>query len=101
MGRIEIGGMRPMVVTSLATEAALASAHHAFDTVGLEQLVSFTTPQNQRSQAVMARIGMTHDEADDFDHPRLPPGHRLRRHVLYRLESASIGKPAFRGTLEP
>jgi hypothetical protein len=33
----------------------------------------------------MRRIGMTHDEADDFDHPNLPPGHRLRRHVLYRL----------------
>ena len=53
--------------------------------VGLSQLVSFTTPQNMRSQAVMRRIGMTHDEADDFDHPNLPPGHRLRRHVLYRL----------------
>ena len=39
----------------------------------MTQLVSFTTPQNVRSQAVMRRIGMTHDEADDFDHPRLPP----------------------------
>jgi ribosomal-protein-alanine N-acetyltransferase len=68
-----------------ATEAALASAHYGFEVVGLSQLVSFTTPQNMRSQAVMRRIGMTHDEADDFDHPNLPPGHRLRRHVLYRL----------------
>jgi hypothetical protein len=30
---------------------------------------------------------MTHDPADDFDHPRLPVGHALRRHVLYRLHS--------------
>ncbi len=69
-----------------ATEAALASARFAFDDLEMTQLVSFTTPQNVRSQAVMRRIGMTHDEAEDFDHPRLPPGHRLRRHVLYRLQ---------------
>jgi ribosomal-protein-alanine N-acetyltransferase len=35
----------------------------------------------------MRRIGMTHDPADDFDHPRFPPGHRLRRHVLYRMDN--------------
>jgi hypothetical protein len=33
----------------------------------------------------MRRIGMTHDPADDFDHPNLADGHPLRRHVLYRL----------------
>ena len=33
----------------------------------------------------MARLGMAHDPADDFDHPNLPEGHHLRRHVLYRL----------------
>ena len=31
---------------------------------------------------------MHHDPADDFDHPRLPEGHRLRRHVLYRMTAA-------------
>jgi RimJ/RimL family protein N-acetyltransferase len=76
-----------------ATEAALASAAHAFDGAGLDELVSFTTPANVRSQAVMQRIGMTHDAADDFDHPRFPPGHRLSRHVLYRMRRN-------RGTLE-
>ena len=84
-----------------ATEAARASAHHAFAEVGLDQLVSFTTPHNLRSRAVMARIGMTHDEADDFDHPRLPPGHRLRRHVLYRLPRALYRNGEVRGTLDP
>jgi ribosomal-protein-alanine N-acetyltransferase len=34
----------------------------------------------------MERLGMTRDPADDFDHPRLPVGHQLRRHVLYRLK---------------
>jgi RimJ/RimL family protein N-acetyltransferase len=70
-----------------ATEAALASVRYAFDVVGLDELTSFTTPQNVRSQAVMKRIGMTRDPADDFDHPRFPPGHRLSRHVMFRLQN--------------
>ncbi len=70
-----------------ASEAARAAAGHAFGELGLEQLVSFTTPANVRSQAVMRRIGMTHDPVDDFDHPRFPSGHRLCRHVLYRLHA--------------
>jgi ribosomal-protein-alanine N-acetyltransferase len=75
-----------------ATEAARASARHAFDVVGADELVSFTVPANARSQAVMRRLGMTRDEAGDFDHPRLAPAHPLRRHVLYRLPSdRSIG----------
>jgi ribosomal-protein-alanine N-acetyltransferase len=50
-------------------------------------VVSFTAVRNVRSQAVMRRIGMTHDPADDFDHPRLPDGHPLRRHVLWRVQA--------------
>ena len=38
-----------------------------------------------RSRAVMERLGMTRSPADDFEHPKLPVGHPLRRHVLYRL----------------
>ena len=33
----------------------------------------------------MERIGMTHDAADDFDHPRFLDDERIRRHVLYRI----------------
>jgi hypothetical protein len=33
----------------------------------------------------MERLGMTHDPADDFDHPNIAPDSPLRRHVLYRL----------------
>ena len=36
----------------------------------------------------MQKLGMTHDPAEDFDHPKLPMGHPLRRHVLYRVGSA-------------
>lgn len=68
-----------------ATEAARAAVAVGFEELGLDEIVSFTAVGNVRSRAVMERIGMTHDPADDFDHPALPEGHRLRRHVLYRL----------------
>jgi RimJ/RimL family protein N-acetyltransferase len=72
-----------------ATEAARATLRFGFEVAGLEQIVSFTVPANVRSRRVMERIGMTHDPADDFDHPKLPVGHPLRRHVLYRLSRSS------------
>jgi ribosomal-protein-alanine N-acetyltransferase len=68
-----------------ATEAARAAIAFAFTKLDLDEIVSFTTPRNVRSRRVMERLGMTHDPAEDFDHPSLPPGHPLRRHVLYRL----------------
>jgi RimJ/RimL family protein N-acetyltransferase len=73
-----------------ASEAARTVVDDGFNRVGLKEIVSFTVPANVRSVKVMQRIGMTHDPADDFDHPRLPAGHRLRRHVLYRLAARSI-----------
>jgi ribosomal-protein-alanine N-acetyltransferase len=69
----------------LATEGARAVARHAFAELGLASLVSFTVPENLRSRRVMEKLGMSHDPRDDFDHPNLPEGHPLRRHVLYRL----------------
>jgi RimJ/RimL family protein N-acetyltransferase len=71
-----------------ATEAALASLTYGFGPGGLDDVVSFTATTNKPSQRVMERIGMTHDEADDFDHPKLEKGHRLERHVLYRITRA-------------
>ncbi|WP_084070819.1 GNAT family N-acetyltransferase [Pandoraea vervacti] len=73
-----------------ATEAAAAAARYAFDTLNLDDLVSFTVPGNVRSRAVMQRIGMRHCPDEDFLHPLVPPGHRLRRHVLYRLDAADL-----------
>ena len=72
-----------------ATEAARAALAVGFGSIGLDEIVSFAAVGNTRSRAVMERIGMTHDEADDFDHPALPEGHRVRRHVLYRLAAHS------------
>lgn len=65
-----------------ATEAARLALDHGFAVLGLGEIVSFTATVNTRSQAVMRRLGMT--AAGAFDHPALPDGHWLRRHVLYR-----------------
>lgn len=69
----------------IATEAARAALRVGFELAGLDEIVSFTIPANTRSRAVMERLGMTRDPADDFDHPGLPPGHPHRLHILYRL----------------
>ena len=58
---------------------------YGFDTLRLDEIVSFTAVNNLRSRAVMQRLGMTHDPNDDFDHPNVPDGSPHRRHVLYRL----------------
>ena len=68
-----------------ATEAALAIMGFGFREWGLSEIVSFTSPLNLRSVAVMKRLKMTRNPSDDFDHPALPEGHPLRRHLLYRI----------------
>lgn len=65
----------------IATEAAVASLDYAFGRLGLSRVVAFTVPANIRSLGVMHRLGMRF--AGDFEHPRIPEGHRLRHHVLY------------------
>jgi len=71
-----------------ATEGARASLEVAFTELGFEEIVSITVPANQRSWRVMERIGMTRDPADDFDHPRVPDGSPMKRHVLSRIDRA-------------
>jgi ribosomal-protein-alanine N-acetyltransferase len=78
-----------------ASEAATAVLAAAFGPLGLPEVVSFTATTNERSQAVMRRIGMT--PAGTFEHPRLPAGHRLRTHVLYRAEAGSWVRPPAAG----
>ena len=72
-----------------AIEAAKRAVQFAFEDLALHELVAFTVPHNTRSRKVMERLGMNRDASEDFDHPRLPEGHPLRRHVLYRLASSS------------
>jgi RimJ/RimL family protein N-acetyltransferase len=80
-----------------ATEAARLALDYGFQVAGLEEIVSFTFAGNLRSRRVMGRLGMTYSAEDDFEHPRLAPGHRLRPHVLYRMNrGAWVGQ----GTVE-
>ncbi|RWM23376.1 MAG: N-acetyltransferase [Mesorhizobium sp.] len=68
------------------TEAAEAWLAYGFETLGLEEIVSFAVKNNSRSTAVMERLGMVADPASDFDHPGIPDSHAaLKRHVFYRL----------------
>lgn len=92
MPAVEIGWRldRPYWGNGYATEAASAAAAFGFDELRLDEIVSFTVPANERSRRVMERLGMTHDPAEDFDHPRVPEG-PIRRHVLYRLPRETWG----------
>jgi RimJ/RimL family protein N-acetyltransferase len=67
-----------------ATEAATAVVDYGFSTLGLNEILAITTLGNERSQAVMRRLGMTHDPAGNFDDPDTPAG-PLQRSVLFRL----------------
>lgn len=71
-----------------ATEGARAALGYAFEQLQLDEVVAHTTESNDRSRAVMVRLGMSHDAQDDFDAPWYQPGHPRRRFVLYRLQDA-------------
>jgi RimJ/RimL family protein N-acetyltransferase len=83
-----------------ATEAAVEALRFGFAEVGLDEIVSFTVPQNIRSRRVMERIGLVRDPRADFDHPRVDrvAYPHLVPHVLYRLTRgawrAMTGSPA-------
>ena len=68
------------------SEAAAALLRFGFETLDLDEIISFAVWNNDRSTAVMRRIGMTAEPASDFDHPRVPDSHpHLMRHVFYRI----------------
>ena len=100
---VEIGWRlaRPYWNRGLATEGATAVLSYAFRRLQLKEVVSFAVPANIRSRRVMEKLGMTHDRAAGFDHPRVPLGHPLRRHVLYRLGREQWERTFSSGNQEP
>ncbi len=70
----------------LAREAAQACLEWAWRTLDERSIVAITVPANERSWGLMIRLGMERNADEDFDHPDLPEGDPLRRHVLYRIE---------------
>lgn len=71
----------------LATEGALAVLKFGFEILKLNEIVAMTVPSNTKSRRVMEKLNMNYDPHDDFENPRLPSGHALRPHVLYRLKA--------------
>ncbi|WP_458093499.1 GNAT family N-acetyltransferase [Roseomonas sp. WA12] len=76
----------------LATAAARLCLAQGFGDLGLERIVAFTSPENERSWRLMERLAMR--RAGFFGHPRLTPEHRLHRHVLYLLDRADWERTA-------
>lgn len=90
-GTVEIGWRlaTPFWGKGYVAEAGKALIEYAFGTLGLSEVVSFAVHNNERSTAVMQRIGMTRDPASDFDHPRVPnETPHLKHHVVYRIQAA-------------
>jgi RimJ/RimL family protein N-acetyltransferase len=71
-----------------ATEAGRACLDHGFGPLGLTEILAITAVGNDRSRAVMQRLGMTYDPADDFDDPTVEGA--LRRSVLYRIKNPKL-----------
>lgn len=69
-----------------AVEAARAWIDYGFNVLAFPEIVAWTAVSNLPSQRVMQKLGMTHDPADNFMHPKVPEGHPLRPHVMYRLK---------------
>lgn len=67
-----------------ATEAANKALEFAFENLSLNEVVAFTPVLNIASQAVMKRIHMV-DTGHNFLHPAIPPGNRLKEHVLFKI----------------
>lgn len=72
---------------SIAYRAALQALNFGFENLGLGEIVSFTAVGNGRSRRLMERLGFKRDMEGDFDHPSIPAGHEVRRHVLYRKKT--------------
>lgn len=83
--RVEIGWVigKQYWGQGLAPEGARAWLDHAW-AIGLPEVVAFTAHINLPSQRVMQKLGMIHDPSDSFEHPKVPDGHPLRPHVVYR-----------------
>ena len=71
-----------------ALEAAQVALRFAFANLNLPEVLSFTARVNERSQRLMQRLGMTRSPKDDFQHPKVPVGHALRDHILYRIQNS-------------
>ena len=70
-----------------ASEAGAAALAHGFGPMRLERILAYTAQTNKPSEAVMQRLGMRRAADMDFDHPLVPEGNPIRRHIVYVKEA--------------
>lgn len=89
---IEFGWRMPVVYwgKGLVTEAALACRDYGFNTLKLPEIVAFASERNERSQAVMQRIGMKNNPAENFYFHALPRDHHAQPLILYRIKNPAM-----------
>jgi RimJ/RimL family protein N-acetyltransferase len=73
-----------------APEGAQAFLDYAWAPLRLPEVVAITYEGNWPSRRVMEKIGMARDPRADFQHPDVPPGHKVRPHVLYRIANPAL-----------
>lgn len=69
-----------------ASEAGAAALAHGFGVQKLERILAYTAVTNTPSEAVMQRLGMRRAAEMDFEHPLVPDGSPLKRHIVYLKE---------------
>lgn len=72
-----------------AREAAAACIDWAWRMRDWPSVHAVTVPANTASWGLMERLGMARVAKGDFDHPNLPEGDPLRRHIHYRIDRPS------------
>lgn len=77
----------------IAHAAASEAIKRGFTNLGLDEIVAFTTPPNLRSIRLIDRLGFVRDRDGDFDHPAVPAGHPLQRHLLFRKSNPRASRP--------
>ncbi|HEV7319109.1 MAG TPA: GNAT family N-acetyltransferase [Ensifer sp.] len=88
---VEIGWIfaRPYWRQGYALEASAACLSHAWSTLGLAEVIGYTSRINHPSRALMGKLGMRSDPTEDFDDITVPEGNPLRPHVLYRIKAVA------------
>jgi RimJ/RimL family protein N-acetyltransferase len=74
-----------------AREAAITSLDWAFGVRNMERVWAYTSHGNTRSWGLMERLGMKRHLDLDFDHPTVPDGSPLKRHIVYSIGRNSQG----------
>ena len=77
---------RPYWRQGYAIEVSHRCLDFAWQQLGAECVIGYTSCINHPSRLAMEKIGMARVEDGDFDDITVPEGHILRPHVLYRID---------------